>query len=149
LCEKQTLNELIKRRKRITEVEAKYYLHQIISGVKDIHHANVIHRDLKLGNLFLAEGLKIKIGDFGLAAKLAFDSERRKTMCGTPNYIAPEILESKYSFIQTMDIHLKLIFGVSVLFLMLSFVEDLLLKLVMSKQLIKRSRPAAIVSLIL
>lgn len=63
-------------------------------GVKDIHSSQVIHRDLKLGNLFLTEKLDVKIGDFGLAAKLVYDAERRKTMCGTPNYIAPEILES-------------------------------------------------------
>jgi len=50
---------------------------------------------LKLGNLFLTDKLDIKIGDFGLAAKLASNFERRKTMCGTPNYIAPEILESR------------------------------------------------------
>ena len=49
----------------------------------------MIHRDLKLGNLFLTENLEIRIGDFGLAAKLNSDHERRKTMCGTPNYIAP------------------------------------------------------------
>jgi polo-like kinase 1 len=49
----------------------------------------VIHRDLKLGNLFLTDKLDVKIGDFGLAARLSFDAERRKTMCGTPNYIAP------------------------------------------------------------
>jgi polo-like kinase 1 len=52
-----------------------------------------------LGNLFLTEKLDVKIGDFGLAAKLNYDAERRKTMCGTPNYIAPEILESMNYFI--------------------------------------------------
>lgn len=70
-------------------MEAKYYLHQIAKGIKDIHENRVIHRDLKLGNLFLTEKLDIKIGDFGLAAKLNFDAEKRRTMCGTPNYIAP------------------------------------------------------------
>ena len=49
----------------------------------------IIHRDLKLGNLFLTDKLEIRIGDFGLAAKLNFLGEKRKTMCGTPNYIAP------------------------------------------------------------
>lgn len=49
----------------------------------------VIHRDLKLGNLFLSDKLEIKLGDFGLAAKLDSHKERRKTKCGTPNYIAP------------------------------------------------------------
>ena len=37
--------------------------------------------------------MQIKVGDFGLAAKLVYDGERRKTICGTPNYIAPEILD--------------------------------------------------------
>jgi len=44
---------------------------------------------LKLGNLFLSEKLEIKIGDFGLATKLTHIGDRRKTKCGTPNYIAP------------------------------------------------------------
>jgi polo-like kinase 1 len=48
---------------------------------------------LKLGNLFLNEDMEIKIGDFGLAAQLEFDGERKLTVCGTPNYIAPEILD--------------------------------------------------------
>ena len=49
--------------------------------------------DLKLGNLFLSDKMEIKLGDFGLATKLDFDGEHKKTICGTPNYIAPEILE--------------------------------------------------------
>ncbi len=49
------------------------------------------HRDLKLGNLFLGKGDEVKIGDFGLACKLQFDGERKRTLCGTPNYIAPEV----------------------------------------------------------
>jgi polo-like kinase 1 len=40
----------------------------------------------------LNEKMEIKIGDFGLAAKLEFNGERRKTICGTPNYLAPEII---------------------------------------------------------
>jgi polo-like kinase 1 len=55
----------------------------------------VIHRDLKLGNLFLDSDMRIKVGDFGLATKLTHKDERRRTICGTPNYIAPEILEGK------------------------------------------------------
>lgn len=39
--------------------------------------------------------MEIKIGDFGLATKLEYPGDKRKTICGTPNYIAPEILESK------------------------------------------------------
>ena len=39
--------------------------------------------------------MEIKIGDFGLATKLEFEGDRKRTICGTPNYIAPEILEGK------------------------------------------------------
>ena len=52
----------------------------------------VLHRDLKLGNLFLDEKLQIKIGDFGLATQLSQSIDLRASICGTPNYMAPEIL---------------------------------------------------------
>ena len=64
----------------------------------------VIHRDLKLGNLFLSEKMEIKLGDFGLATRIEFDGEKKKTICGTPNYIAPEILEGKAGHSYEVDI---------------------------------------------
>ena len=97
ICKNKTLNELLKRRKIISELEMRYYLAQILSAVKYMHENKVIHRDLKLGNLFLGQNLMIKIGDFGLATRLEYDGERKHTVCGTPNYIAPEILENKHS----------------------------------------------------
>ncbi len=60
-----------------------------------LHAKKVIHRDLKLGNLFLDDEMQVKIGDFGLATTLDYDGERKKTLCGTPNYIAPEMLGKK------------------------------------------------------
>ncbi|KII65416.1 Serine/threonine-protein kinase PLK1 [Thelohanellus kitauei] len=92
LCAKRTLLELHKRRKCLTDPEVRYYLHQIVLACKYMHDNFVIHRDLKLGNLFLDDNLHIKVGDFGLAARIEFVGERKKTLCGTPNYIAPEIL---------------------------------------------------------
>jgi len=94
LCASGTLMDLVRRRKRLTEQEARYYLLQIIDGLYYMHDRWIIHRDIKLGNLFLSEKMEIKIGDFGLATQLAYDRERKKTICGTPNYIAPEILSS-------------------------------------------------------
>ena len=68
LCSNQTLNDLVKRRGCLQEIEAKYFLLQIIDACEYLHSKkNVIHRDLKLGNLFLNEKMEIKIGDFGLA----------------------------------------------------------------------------------
>ncbi len=95
MCPNQTLKETVKRRKRLHELEVQCYLGQLIPAMRHIHGMNVIHRDLKLGNLFLGKNMELKVGDFGLAAKLDFAGERRRTVCGTPNYIAPEVLDSK------------------------------------------------------
>ncbi|MEJ1273874.1 polo like kinase 1 [Cricetulus griseus] len=95
LCRRRSLLELHKRRKALTEPEARYYLRQIVLGCQYLHRNQVIHRDLKLGNLFLNEDLEVKIGDFGLATKVEYEGERKKTLCGTPNYIAPEVLSKK------------------------------------------------------
>ncbi|XP_031787357.1 serine/threonine-protein kinase polo isoform X2 [Nasonia vitripennis] len=92
LCRKRSMMELHKRRKALTEYETRYYMKQILDGVYYLHQNRIIHRDLKLGNVFLNDELNVKIGDFGLATKLEHDGERKKTLCGTPNYIAPEIL---------------------------------------------------------
>jgi polo-like kinase 1 len=104
MCQNQSLNELLKRRKRITEIEAVYYIRQIIDALKYLHSHRIIHRDLKLGNLFLSEKMVLKVGDFGLATKLEYDGERKRTVCGTPNYIAPEILEGKLGHSYEVDI---------------------------------------------
>ena len=104
MCHNQTLNELLKRRKRLTEVETMCYLNQLIKGLKYLHSHRVIHRDLKLGNLFLTDKMELKVGDFGLATKLEFENEKKRTVCGTPNYIAPEILDGKIGHSYEVDI---------------------------------------------
>ena len=92
LCQNQTLNELFERRKKLSEIEVQCYIIQLIKALQYLHSHRVIHRDLKLGNLFLNDKMELKVGDFGLATKLDFEGERKKTVCGTPNYIAPEVL---------------------------------------------------------
>lgn len=71
LCPNQTLNELVRRRKRLTELEAQCFLFQLAGALDYLHKNRVIHRDLKLSNLFLSDKLEIKVGDLGLAAKLS------------------------------------------------------------------------------
>lgn len=93
LCTGQTLMDLQKRKRRLNDLEAQYLMMQTLLGVKYMHQNNIIHRDLKLGNLLLTDKMVVKIADFGLAAQLEFDGERKRTICGTPNYIAPEILD--------------------------------------------------------
>lgn len=98
------MNELIRRRKRLTELEVQCYVNQIVGSLKYLHGHRVIHRDLKLGNLFLSEKMEIKLGDFGLATKLEYEGEKKRTICGTPNYIAPEILEGKTGHSYEVDV---------------------------------------------
>jgi polo-like kinase 1 len=93
LCHNQSLNEMIKRRKRLTEPEAAYFMKQLLEATRYMHDQNVIHRDLKLGNLFIDRDMVIKVGDLGLATRVEDKDEKRKTICGTPNYIAPEIIQ--------------------------------------------------------
>ena len=56
---------------------------------------SIIHRDLKIGNTFLDDGMHLKIGDFGLAIKLTHEVPSRHSFCGTPNYMAPEVVANK------------------------------------------------------
>ncbi|GAK64750.1 pkinase-domain-containing protein [Moesziomyces antarcticus] len=92
LCCNGSLNDIVKKRGPYTEPEARYLMVQILAGTQSLHQNSIIHRDLKLGNIFLDQHMHVKIGDFGLAALLKHPDERKKTVCGTPNYIAPEIL---------------------------------------------------------
>ncbi len=70
-----------------------------LEGIRYMHGSKVVHRDLKLGNLFLGKGDEVKIGDFGLACKIEYDGERKRTLCGTPNYIAPEVSHQKIKMV--------------------------------------------------
>jgi len=92
ICRNMTLVELLKKRKRLTEPEVRFYMLQLIDATIYMHKKHVIHRDLKLGNLLLDDNMDLKIADFGLAAMIEHEGERKKTICGTPNYIAPEVL---------------------------------------------------------
>ncbi|KAI9806963.1 MAG: Cell cycle serine/threonine-protein kinase cdc5/MSD2 [Piccolia ochrophora] len=106
LCTNASMMEMVKRRRMLTDEEIRRYTIQTCGAIKYMHDKGVVHRDLKMGNLFLDENMNVKVGDFGLAALLVSDKEyRRMTLCGTPNYIAPEILErGKRGHDQKVDI---------------------------------------------
>uniref|UniRef100_A0A8C1Z337 Serine/threonine-protein kinase PLK n=1 Tax=Cyprinus carpio TaxID=7962 RepID=A0A8C1Z337_CYPCA len=94
-CSRRSLAHILKARKVLTEPEVRYYLRQILSGLKYLHEQEILHRDLKLGNFFINESMELKVGDFGLAAKLEPVENRRRTICGTPNYLSPEVLNKQ------------------------------------------------------
>ena len=104
MFQNQTLKELLKRRGHLTELEVQCYLIQIIKAMKYLRSHKIIHRDLKLGNLYINDKMELKLGNFILSAKLNFEGERRNTICGTPNFIAPEILKLNAEYSYEVDI---------------------------------------------
>ncbi|GFN85023.1 serine/threonine-protein kinase plk4 [Plakobranchus ocellatus] len=74
-----------------TEETARRIMRQIVEGILYLHSHGILHRDLSLSNLLLTKDNDVKIADFGLATQLQGPEEKHFTMCGTPNYISPEI----------------------------------------------------------
>ncbi|KAJ3082429.1 hypothetical protein HK100_009680 [Physocladia obscura] len=79
-----------------SEQESKIIMIQLLTALKYLHQRSIVHRDLKPENILLVSknpsDLRIKISDFGLA-KLIPSQQFLKTLCGTPNYVAPEVLK--------------------------------------------------------
>lgn len=97
---------------------------QVVEGLLYLHSHNILHRDMSLANLLLTKDMRVviyvhifkytlyflfnflkyvylcfyikKIADFGLATQLSRPDEKHMTMCGTPNYISPEVCSSCY-----------------------------------------------------
>ncbi|XP_066306445.1 CBL-interacting protein kinase 9-like isoform X3 [Miscanthus floridulus] len=82
---------------RLGEDEARIYFHQLINAVDYCHSRGVYHRDLKPENLLLDSHGALKVSDFGLSAFAPQTKEDGllHTACGTPNYVAPEVLADK------------------------------------------------------
>ncbi|KAE8689735.1 CBL-interacting serine/threonine-protein kinase 8 [Hibiscus syriacus] len=80
---------------RLSEAEARRYFQQLIDGVEYCHNKGVYHRDLKPENLLLDSLGNLKISDFGLSAIPEQGVSLLRTTCGTPNYVAPEVLSHR------------------------------------------------------
>ncbi|XP_034281739.1 inactive serine/threonine-protein kinase PLK5-like isoform X2 [Pantherophis guttatus] len=94
-CSRKSLAHILKIRRTLTEPEVRFYLKQITSGLQYLHQQGIIHRDLKLSNVFITKRMQVKIGDLGLATREERAYWRRGVVCGTPNYLAPEVIAKK------------------------------------------------------
>ena len=94
LCRRGELYEYLDQNIRLSEKRVRCYMKQILEAVYHCHNLGFIHRDLKPENILLSDDLNtIKLTDFGLARPL-HKNEKLYQVCGTPGYLAPEILRS-------------------------------------------------------
>uniref|UniRef100_A0A3B3WTK8 non-specific serine/threonine protein kinase n=1 Tax=Poecilia mexicana TaxID=48701 RepID=A0A3B3WTK8_9TELE len=83
----------LSRERVFSEERTRFYGAEIVSALNYLHSAKIVYRDLKLENLMLDKDGHIKITDFGLCKEGITDAATMKTFCGTPEYLAPEVLE--------------------------------------------------------
>ncbi|XP_033191756.2 polo like kinase SAK isoform X2 [Bombus vancouverensis nearcticus] len=93
LCHNGELQRYFKMQgsRALSEAQAGHIISQVVQGLLYLHSYQILHRDMSLSNLLLTKDMQVKIADFGLATQLTRPDEKHLTMCGTPNYISPEI----------------------------------------------------------
>jgi serine/threonine protein kinase len=69
---------MIKARRNLTEAETRYYIIQLLDACRYMHEQHIVHRDIKLSNVFLDHKMNVKLGDFGLSATLKSAEDRKR-----------------------------------------------------------------------
>ena len=89
-----TLSKYCRRHqfKRLNDFEAKRVFKQVVDGVRYIHSMGYCHRDLKMTNILIDHLEVVKIIDFGFSSE---GYKKQKMYCGTPSYMAPEIIDRR------------------------------------------------------
>uniref|UniRef100_A0A3B4X8F7 Mitogen-activated protein kinase n=1 Tax=Seriola lalandi dorsalis TaxID=1841481 RepID=A0A3B4X8F7_SERLL len=102
------LHQIIHSAQTLTPEHTRYFLYQLLRGLKYVHSANVIHRDLKPSNLLVNENCELKIGDFGMARGLSSHPEESHSFMteyvATRWYRAPELLLSLNHYTLAIDL---------------------------------------------
>ncbi|ORY65922.1 kinase-like domain-containing protein [Pseudomassariella vexata] len=89
--EGELFNHIVMKQK-LTEEESRTLFIQLFQGIKYLHDRNIVHRDIKPENILVVDKeIHVKLADFGLA-KIIGEESFTTTLCGTPSYVAPEIL---------------------------------------------------------
>ena len=89
------LTDFIVKHKKIPEEVIAYILKQILIGLDSLHSHSQLHRDLKSDNVLLNFNGDIKLADFGFAIQLTKERNKRKSVVGTPAWMAPELIKKE------------------------------------------------------
>ncbi|XP_052800503.1 phosphorylase b kinase gamma catalytic chain, skeletal muscle/heart isoform-like [Mya arenaria] len=91
LCRQGELFDYLTQVVTLSEKRTRLFMKQLLTAVAFLHNKNIVHRDLKPENILLDDSLNLKVSDFGFATVLG-PNEELTELCGTPGYLAPEVL---------------------------------------------------------
>ncbi|XP_059478741.1 phosphorylase b kinase gamma catalytic chain, skeletal muscle/heart isoform isoform X3 [Neocloeon triangulifer] len=92
LCRNGELFDHLTNVVTLSEKKTRYIMKQVFEAIEHVHDKGIVHRDIKPENILLDENLNVKLTDFGFARVLK-DNEKLFELCGTPGYLAPEVLK--------------------------------------------------------
>ncbi|XP_033357621.1 phosphorylase b kinase gamma catalytic chain, skeletal muscle/heart isoform isoform X2 [Bombus vosnesenskii] len=92
ICKNGELFDYLTSVVTLSEKKTRYIMRQVFEGVQHVHNQGIVHRDLKPENILLDDNLNVKITDFGFARVLKA-GDKLYDLCGTPGYLAPEVLK--------------------------------------------------------
>ncbi len=104
LCENRSLADWIKNEgSEVGELTAKSITRQIAKVLDYLHGMEIVHRDLKLENILINKEGKVKLIDYGFSRQLPRETFLLYDFCGTPHYIAPEVIQREGYFGKPAD----------------------------------------------
>jgi serine/threonine protein kinase len=104
MCPGGDLFNLIQRHKKFSSQQAKVLLAEVILAVEHLHNNNILYRDLKPENILIDEWGNLKLTDFGLSKEHFEEDDETETICGSPEYYSPEILQQQF-YGRTLDFY--------------------------------------------
>ena len=98
-CNAGSVQDVIKiAEKKLSELQIAAVCYAALKGLEYLHDTRKIHRDIKAGNILLDRHGNAKLADFGVSAQLMETYSKKRTTCGTPHWMSPEVLlKSEYN----------------------------------------------------